>query len=180
MSETGSKDKKSLPVAREVEEPGVGEGGRSLANWQKLADARRDLAGNDKARSSMQSDPRAFLAGYGINASFAQTGGQASLTSLERQLAFSGGVQRDALGVHRGCELVVGPVALAVAGVAAAVAAAVGAVVAAVTAAVAANVAEAANAVDAANLAWTANAVHDDSLPHWWKNWGNDDGGGGG
>jgi hypothetical protein len=172
MSEQQSKDKKSLPVAREVEEPGVGEGGRSLSNWQKLADARRDLAASDKSRAAMQADPRAFLAGYGINAAaFAASGGQAGLTSLERQLAFSGGIQRDALGVHRGCELVVGPVALAVAGVVAAVAAAAAAVVAAAAAVVAANVAEAANAVDAANLAWTSNAVHDDSLPQWWNKW---------
>ncbi len=169
MSEKQGKDnKKSLPVANEGAEPAVGEGARSLGNWQKLAEARRDLAGSDKARASLQSDPQAFLASYGINAAaFANTGGQAGLTSLERQLAFSGGVQRDALGVHRGCELVVGPVALAVGGVVAAVAAAVAAAAAAVTAAVAANVAEAANAVSSANLAWASNAVHDNPIP-WW------------
>jgi hypothetical protein len=140
MSDTKSPEPKKLPVAQKVEEPGVGEGGRSLANWEKLASARRDLSSNAQARSSMKNDPKAFLATYGINAAaFSETGGQMGLTSLERQLAFSGGVERDSLGVHRGCELVVGPVAGAVAG------AVVGAAAAAVTGVYAANVAWATN-----------------------------------
>ncbi|MBX3156908.1 MAG: hypothetical protein KF773_13115 [Deltaproteobacteria bacterium] len=140
MSDTKSPEPKKLPVAKAAEEPSVGEGGRSLANWEKLASARRDLSSNDKARASMKDDPKAFLATYGINANaFSESGGQMGLTSLERQLAFSGGVERDSLGVHRGCELVVGPVAGAVAG------AVVAAAAAAVTAAAAANVAWVAN-----------------------------------
>src|SRR5579863_8576678 len=110
-------DKKSLPVAKVASEPSVGEGGRSLANWEKLASARRDLSGSDKARASLQSDPQAFLASYGIDTKgFTGSGGKLGITSLERQLAFSGSVERDTLGVHRGGELVIGPVAAAVAG----------------------------------------------------------------
>src|SRR5262249_2279749 len=144
--------KKSLQVAKNVDEPSVGEGARSLANWEKLASARRDLSGSDKARASLQSDPQAFLASYGINAAaFAKSGGQMGRGSPRRQLAMSGGVERDAVGVHRGCELVVGPVALAVAGAVAAAAAGV------VLVAYAANVAIAANAADVANAVYTVN-----------------------
>lgn len=130
MSDSEHGEKKSLPIAKVVDEPAVGGGARSLANWEKLASARRDLSGNDKARASLQTDPQAFLASYGINASaFTSSGGQLGVTALERQLAFSGSVERDTLGVHRGCELVIGPVAATVAGALAAVVAGVEAAV---------------------------------------------------
>jgi hypothetical protein len=165
MSDKQEKGRSSLPVADSSKEPAVGEGGRSLANWQKLATARRDIASNEVARASMTSDPHAFLASYGINsAAFAGSGGGAALTSLEHQLA-SSGVQRDPLGIQRCASIVVGPVLLAVGVAVAAAAVALAAAAVAAAAVVAANAVEAANAVDSANLAWSANAVHDNPFP---------------
>lgn len=129
-------DKSVASKSTESVGPEVGAGGRSLSNWQRLADTRKSGG-----------DPHSLLASYGIDAAAFAAGDNASLAALERRLAFSGEVERDALGVHRGCELVVGPVAVAIAGVAAGVAAAVG------------TVAYAVNAAQTANVAWTTNWV---------------------
>lgn len=126
----------------------VGEGGRSLSNWQRLSTARQ--GGGD--------DVHALLATYGIDSAAFAGGETAALSSLEKRLAFSGEVERDTLGIHRGAALVVGPVALAVAGVVAGVGAAVCA------AAAAGNVAYAVNAAQTANVAWTTNWVSGDKV----------------
>ena len=139
------KDKGVSPSAK-AESRSVGEGERSLSNWQKLAAARQ--GGGDHA----------LLAQYGVNSAAFSGGGNAALSSLEKRLAFSGEVERDTLGIHRGAALVVGPVALAVAGVVAGVGAAVCA------AAAAGNVAYAVNAAQTANVAWTTNWVSGDKV----------------
>ena len=131
----GDFDKDKPSTSKVVETNEVGSGSRSLSNWQRLADTRKGGG-----------DANAMLASYGIDAAALAGGGEnASLAALERRLAFSGEVERDALGVHRGCELVVGPVAVAIAGVAAGVVAA------------AAVAAYAVNAAQTANVAWTTN-----------------------
>ncbi len=139
MSDHDSKrDEGRAGVAKAAND--VGSGARSLTNWQRLAAARE---GNES--------PNALLASYGIDA--AALGSSPTMSSLERRLAFAGEVERDTLGVHRAVSLVVGPVALAVAGVAAVAGAVVGNVAAAV------NAAYAANAAYSANVVWTTNWV---------------------
>lgn len=127
----------------------VGEGDRSLSNWQRLAAVRQGGAGQDV---------RGLLADYGIKSAGVAAADRPSVAALERRLKFAGEVEREALGVHRVASLVVGPVAVAVAGVAAGVGAAVCA------AAVAGNAAYACNAVQTGNVAWTVNWVSGDSL----------------
>jgi hypothetical protein len=114
----------------------VGSGARSLSNWQKLA-AARDGEG----------DARAMLGDYGIDAAAL---GNTKVASLEKRLAFAGEVERDTLGVHRAVALVVGPVALAVAGAAVLAGAVVG------------NVTTAVNAIDVANVVYQTNWVSAD------------------
>ena len=147
MSDKEREGGESKKLGGEAE--GVGQGERSLSNWQRLALARQGGGG---------ADPRALLANYGVDTAAFAGGDRAGLAALERRLAFSGEVERDALGVHRAAALVVGPVAVAVAGVAAA------AGVAVCAAAAAGNVAYVVNAVQTANLAYTANATSGDKL----------------
>src|SRR5690349_11610644 len=104
------RDPKSKSV--ETEQSTVGEGERSLSNWQRLAQTRQSGG-----------DPSQLLASYGIDSQ--ALAGDRGLASLEKRLAFSGDVERDAQGVRRVASLVVGPVALAVAGAVAGVAVAV-------------------------------------------------------
>lgn len=140
-------DKDKASVSTKKETAAVGEGQRSLSNWQKLALARQDGGGD-----------HALLATYGIDAKALGGGEGRALASLEKRLAFSGEVERDTLGIHRGAALVVGPVALAVAGVVAGVGAAVCA------AAAAGNVAYACNAAQTGNVVWTTNWVSGDKV----------------
>lgn len=127
----------------------VGQGDRSLSNWQRLSAARQGASGQDV---------RGLLGEYGISAAAMGGADRPSVAALERRLQFEGDVERETLGVHRVASLVVGPVALAVAGVAAGVGAAVCA------AAAVGNAAYACNAVQTGNVAWTANWVSGDSL----------------
>jgi len=79
-----SDDKKSQA---NIEEPRAGEGVRSLATWQRLAEARRALQNEPDAREQLASNPAAYFQRFGVDNTAA--GERSNLSDLERQLAVS-------------------------------------------------------------------------------------------
>lgn len=125
--------------AKDVQsEPRAGEGSRSLHTWQRLAEARRAVSGDEHARADLERDPVAYFQRHGIDAG--ALSGRAGLSDLEQQLSIAAGASPSLelrSEARRGCA----------------------AVVVVWAGAVAVNAVAAANAATVANVAVSANWV---------------------